>query len=114
MLDYLGVDRRRRRRGNDLPAHPSLVIPTADALDAFESVESRRLRDLIAGLSGAARRELIALVWFANSVSPDFDTALRRTGRIPPDAQTGYLMSRRLERHIPAGLDKLAAERHRR
>jgi len=114
MLDYIGVGRRDRRRGSALPAPPSLVIPTADALDAFESVETRRLRELLGALSGAARRELVALVWFGNSVSLDFDAALRRTRRIPPDAQAGYLMSRRLERHIPAGLDKLAAAAGRR
>ena len=110
MLDYIGVGRRGRRR-RDLPAPPSLVIPTADELDAFESVETRRLRDLIAALSSEARRELLALIWYASSGSLDFDAALRRTRRIPPDAQAGYLMSRRLERHIPAGLAKLAAGR---
>jgi len=36
-----------------------------------------------------------------------FGAALRRTRRIPPTAQTGYLMGIRLERYIAEGLHKL-------
>jgi hypothetical protein len=32
---------------------------------------------------------------------------MRRTRRIPPPAQTGYLMGMRLERAIALGLEKL-------
>jgi hypothetical protein len=113
MLDYIGVGKRSRRRAADLLAHPFLVLPTAADLDAFESHEVLRLRALLARLTTEQRRELIALVWFGNSVSLDFAAALRRTRRIPPEAQVGYLMSRRLERHIPAGLEKLAVGRER-
>jgi hypothetical protein len=36
-----------------------------------------------------------------------FEAALRRTRRIPPAAQPGYLMGIRLERYIAEGLRKL-------
>jgi hypothetical protein len=36
-----------------------------------------------------------------------FEAALRRTRRIPPAAQLGYLMGIRLERYIADGLRKL-------
>lgn len=35
-----------------------------------------------------------------------FDAAIRRTRRIPPAAQTGYLMGVRLERYVALGLEK--------
>lgn len=54
-----------------------------------------------------ARRELIALIWLAQRPSLSFEAALRRTRRIPPAAQLGYLMGIRLERYIADGLRKL-------
>lgn len=109
MLDYVGVGRRAARRTVDLSPRPLLIVTDAAELASFDGGDERHLRDLIARLSGEARQELIALVWVASSVALGFEAALRRTRRIPPEAQIGYLASRRLERHIPAGLEKLAA-----
>ncbi|HXQ50514.1 MAG TPA: DUF3775 domain-containing protein [Stellaceae bacterium] len=109
MLDYIGVGRRAARRPVNLPALPVLIRPSAVDLGAFESSEARRLQELLARLTVAQRLELIALAWFGKSASLDFDAALRRARRVPPEAQVGYLMSRRLELHIPAGLDRLDA-----
>ena len=62
---------------------------------------------MIEALSPEARRELIALVWLAQRPSLDFVAAMRRTGRVPQPAQTGYLMGIRLERYIARGIEKL-------
>ena len=76
-------------------------------LAAFESEERRRLEAAITQLSADALRELIALIWLAQRPSLTFEAALRRTRRIPPAAQPGYLMGIRLERYIAEGLRKL-------
>jgi hypothetical protein len=110
MVDYLGIGRRRGRTPDTLAAFP-LLKPTAVDLAAFESDERHQLHDALANLTIEARRELIALVWFAQSPSLSFETALRRTRRIPDAAQLGYLMGRRLERSVPAGLEKLGYRR---
>lgn len=106
MVQYLGIG-KRGARATDLPASPTLV--RADALDlaAFESDERRRLEEAIAQLSPEARRELIAVIFVAQRPSLNFEAALRRTRRIPPPAQTGYLMGVRLERYIALGLERL-------
>jgi hypothetical protein len=106
MVDYLGIGRRGARR-RDI-ATP-LPLATAEAVDlaAFESDERQRLEQAILRLSPEARRELIALVWLAQRPGLDFAAAPRRTRRIPPPAQTGYLMGIRLERYIAPGLEKL-------
>jgi len=101
MIDYLGIGRRG-------PADPFRVLPEAADLGAFDTDERRRLRALLDGLTPDQRRELIALVWIGKSATLDFETALRRTRRIPPEAQAGYLMSRHLDRYVPAGLDRLS------
>ena len=77
MARYLGIGRGARARG--APADGRL-LRLADDFDlaAFESEERRRL-----------------------------EAALRRTRRIPPAAQPGYLMGIRLERYIVEGLRKL-------
>lgn len=105
MVDYLGVG--RKQRGGALPAPLVLLRAEAADLAAFESDERSRLQDALAALAVEARRELIALVWIAQHPSLSFAAALRRTRRIPASAQVGYLMSRRLEHHIAAGLQKL-------
>jgi hypothetical protein len=84
-----------------------LRLPGDVDLGAFESEERRRLEAEIARLSPDARRELIALIWLAQRPSLSFEAALRRTRRIPPAAQPGYLMGIRLERYIDEGLRKL-------
>jgi hypothetical protein len=84
-----------------------LVIADTVDLAAFESDERRSLEQKIAALSPEARRELIAVVLLAQRPSLDFAAAMRRTRRIPPPAQTGYLMGVRLERSIALGLEKL-------
>jgi hypothetical protein len=56
---------------------------------------------------GYCVKYIITLVWLAQRPSLSFEAALRRTGRIPPTAQTGYLMGIRLERYIADGLRKL-------
>jgi hypothetical protein len=71
------------------------------------SEERRRLEAAIAQLSADALRELIALIWLVQRPSLTFEAALRRTRRIPPAAQPGYLMGIRLERYIAEGLRKL-------
>ena len=76
-------------------------------LAAFESEERRHLEAAIAQLSPDARRELIALIWLVQRPLLSFEAALRRTRRIPPAAQSGYLMGIRLERYIAEGLRKL-------
>jgi hypothetical protein len=81
--------------------------PDAVDLGAFESEERWRLEAAIAQLSPDARRELIALIWLAQRPLLSFEAALRRTRRIPPAAQPGYLMGIRLERYIAEGLRKL-------
>jgi hypothetical protein len=108
MIDYMGIGRRRRTEG---AGQPPLVVADAVDLAAFEGGEQRHLRDLVSALSVEARRELIALVWVGQSLSLGFAAALRRTRRIPPEAQAAYLTSRRLEKHVPAALDKLRLRR---
>ena len=107
MVEYLGIGRRGRRASETRPAARVLKPDTVD-LGAFESAERARLESAIAQLSPEARRELIALVWMGQRVSLSFAAALRRTRRIPPAAQTGYLMGMRLERYIAPGLERLA------
>jgi hypothetical protein len=107
MLDYLGVGQQPGQTRDALAGYP-LLKPNAVDLGAFESNE---LRDALASLTVEARRELIALVWFAQSPSLSFEAALRRVRRIPDAAQLGYLMSRRLERSVPQGLEKLGYRR---
>ena len=98
MAQYLGIGRGARAIG-----------PPPDGIDqaAFESEERRRLEAAIARLSPDARRELIAPIWLVQRPLLSFETALRRTRRIPPAAQPGYLMGIRLERYIAEGLRKL-------
>jgi hypothetical protein len=106
MVQYLGIGRRARAKG--APLHGMLLrCPDDVDLAAFESEERRRLEAAIARLSPDARRELIALVWLVQRPSLSFEAALRRTHRIPPAAQPGYLMGIRLERYIADGLRKL-------
>jgi DNA-directed RNA polymerase specialized sigma24 family protein len=105
MVDYLGVGRKGPRPAKPAPT-PLVFVETID-LAAFESDERQRLEQAIERLSSEARRELIALVWLAQRPSLDFAGAMRRTRRIPPPAQTGYLMGVRLERYIARGLEKL-------
>ena len=107
MAQYLGIG-RGRARVEEAPSEGTLLRrPGALDLAAFESEERRRLEAAIAQLSPQARRELIALIWLAQRPVLSFEAALRRTGRIPPTAQTGYLMGIRIERYIAEGLHKL-------
>ena len=106
MVDYFGIGRKASRAAKP-PAPPSLVIAETIDLAAFESDERRRLEQAIDVLSPEARRELIALVFLAQRPGLDFAGSMRRTRRIPPPAQTGYLMGVRLERFIALGLEKL-------
>lgn len=106
MVDYLGIGRKTRRAPRPPVAPPFVITDTID-LAAFESDERRQLEQAIEALSPEARRELIALVFLAQRPSLDFTGAIRRTRRIPPPAQTGYLMGVRLERYIALGLEKL-------
>jgi hypothetical protein len=110
MVDYLGIGRKGLRRAQTPPPSPLVITDTID-LAAFESDERRHLEQAIEALSPEARRELIALVWLAQRPSLDFAAAMRRTRRIPPPAQTGYLMGVRLERYIALGLEKLGYRR---
>ena len=105
MVAYLGIGRRAARPGP--PPFPQLLQAGDADLAAFDSAERRRLHELVAGLSEAARQELIALVWIGGSARLDFARALQRARRIPAEAQVSYIVGRRLERHIPAGLAKL-------
>ena len=107
MAQYLGIGRGgARAKGTPLDG-ALLRRPDAVDLAAFESEEGRRLETAIAQLSPDARRELIALIWLAQRPLLSFEAALRRTRRIPPAAQPGYLMGIRLERYIADGLRKL-------
>jgi hypothetical protein len=106
MVEYLGIG-KTTTVGSHSIVPGALLKPTAIDLAAFESDERIRLRDALASLSIDARREFLALVWFARSPSLTFESALRRTRRIPADAQVGYLMGRRLEQSVAAGLEKL-------
>ncbi|HLI21738.1 MAG TPA: hypothetical protein VKV32_11500 [Stellaceae bacterium] len=106
MVQYLGIGKKRSRPAEALPP-PTLLRADAVDLAAFESDERRRLEEAIAALSPEARRELLAVVFLAQRPSLTFEMALRRTRRIPPPAQTGYLMGVRLERFIARGLEKL-------
>ena len=106
MVQYLGIG-RGARANTALPDGTLLRLPGDVDLAAFESEERRRLEAEIARLSPDARRELIALIWLAQRPSLSFEAALRRTRRIPPAAQPGYLMGIRLERYIDEGLRKL-------
>ena len=106
MAQYLGIGRGARANGAP-PDGTLLRLPGDVDLAAFESEERRRLEVAIAQLSPDARRELIALIWLVQRPLLSFEAALRRTRRIPPAAQPGYLMGIRLERYIPEGLRKL-------
>jgi len=106
MAQYLGIGRGARAKG--APLEGTLLRRPDDVdLAAFESEERRRLEAAIAQLSPDARRELIALIWLVQRPLLSFEAALRRTRRIPPAAQSGYLMGIRLERYIAEGLRKL-------
>ena len=101
MAQYLGI-------GRGAPPDGTLLrLPGDVDLAVFESEEQRRLEAAIAQLSPDARRELIALIWLVQRPLLSFEAALRRTRRIPPAAQPGYLMGIRLERYIAEGLRKL-------
>jgi hypothetical protein len=92
MTQYLGIGRGgARAKGAPLDG-ALLCCPDAVDLAAFESEEGRRLETAIAQLSPDARRELIALIWLVQRPL-SFEAALRRTRRIPPAAQPGYLIS---------------------
>jgi DNA-directed RNA polymerase specialized sigma24 family protein len=106
MVQYLGIGRKAPRAAEPPAASPLMITETID-LAAFESDERRRLEQAIEALSPEARRELIALVWLAQRPSIDFAAAIRRTRRIPPPAQTGYLMGIRIERYIARGLERI-------
>jgi hypothetical protein len=107
MVQYLGIG-QGRAHVEKVPLE-GRVLRRPDAIDlaVFESEERHRLEAAIAQLSPEARRELIALIWLAQRPLLSFETALRRTRRIPPTAQTGYLMGIRLERYIAEGLRRL-------
>lgn len=109
MVEYLGIGRRRDRSAGMRPSH--VLRPTPVDLVAFESDERAQLHDALANLTKEARRELLALVFLGRSPSLSFDAALRRTRRIPAEAQAGYLLGQCLERHVPAGLEKLGYPR---
>ena len=110
MAQYLGIGRGARATGTPLDG-TLLRRPDDVDLAAFESEEQRRLKAAIVQLSPDARRELIALIWLVQRPLLSFEAALRRTRRIPPAAQPGYLMGIRLERYIPEGLRKLGCGR---
>jgi len=106
MAQYLGIGGRARPTG--APSDGTLLrLPGDVGLAAFESEERSRLEVAIAQLSPDARRELIALIWLVQRPLLSFEAALRRTRRIPPAAQPGYLMGIRLERYIAEGFHKL-------
>ena len=102
MVQYLGIG-RGARANTALPDSTLLRLPGDVDLAAFETEERRRLEAEIVWLSPDARRELIALIWLVQRPSLSFEAALRRTRRIPPAAQPGYLMGIRLERYIRRG-----------
>jgi hypothetical protein len=106
MAQYLGIG-RGARANRMAPDGALLRLPGDVDLAAFESEEGRRLEAAIAQLSPDARRELLALIWLVQRPLMSFEAALRRTHRIPPAAQPGYLVSIRLERYIAEGLRKL-------
>src|SRR4051794_21260419 len=106
MAQHLGIGRGARANGAPPDGTPLGLAGDVD-LAAFESEERRRLEAAIAQLSPDARRELIALIWLVQRPLLSFEAALRRTRRIPPAAQPGYLMGIRLERYIADGLRKL-------
>ena len=106
MVDYLHIGRETPRVADPAAGLPFIAAAAID-LGAFEGEERRRLEEAIEALSPEARRELIALVWLAQRPSLDFAGALRRTRRIPPPAQTGYLMGIRIERYVARGLERL-------
>jgi hypothetical protein len=106
MAQYLCIGRGARANGAPPDGTP-LRLPGDVDLAAFESEERHRLEAAIARLSPDARRELIALTWLAQRPLLSFEAALRRTRRIPPAAQPGYLMGIRLERYIAEGLRRL-------
>lgn len=106
MVEYLGLGTRRRAPPGRISGSSLLKAGAVD-LSAFDSSERQGLATALGRLTENARRELIALVWIARSPSLDFDAALRRTRRIPVEAQTGYLMGLRLERYLAPGLEKL-------
>jgi hypothetical protein len=106
MVDYLGIGQRNAASRRSLPAFP-LLRPAAVDLAAFEGVERQALRDALERLTIEARRELIALIWFAKSPSLTFEAAHQRAWRIPAEAQISYLSGQRIERHVAAGLEKL-------
>jgi hypothetical protein len=107
MAQYLRIGRGRAcAKGASLDG-TLLLRPDDVDLAAFESEERRHLEAAIAQLSPDARRELIALIWLVQRPLLSFEAALRRTRRIPPAAQPGYLMGIRLERYIAEGLRKL-------
>lgn len=106
MVQYLGIGKKRGRMAGPV-ASPHLLRADAIDLAAFESPERRQLEYAIAALSPEARRELIALVFIAQRPSLSFEAAMRRTRRIPPPAQSGYLIGIRLERYVALGLEKL-------
>jgi len=106
MVKYLGIGRGARVK--EAPPDGTLLRGPDDVdLAAFESEERRNLETAIEQLSPDARRELIALVWLVQRPLSSFEAAMRRTRRIPPAAQSGYLMGIRLERYIAEGLCKL-------
>lgn len=109
VAQYLGLGRRPQRTAERFVQAPLPLIATAGAadLEAFDGDGERRLRRLLAALSVEERRELLALVHYARNPSLGLERAGRRAQRIPPEAQLGYLMSRRLERDIPLALDRL-------
>ena len=106
MVQYLGIGRKAQRAAKPLAGAPFIIAETID-LAAFESDERRQLEQAIEALLPEARRELIALVWLAQRPSLDFPATMRRTRRIPPPAQIGYLMGIRLERYVARGLERL-------
>src|SRR5438045_8544883 len=94
-------------RGAAPPTPPGIRrLPGDVDLAAFESEERRHLEAAIAQLPSDARRELIALIWLVQRPLSSFQAALRRTRRIPPAAQPGYLMGIRLERYMSQGRGK--------
>src|SRR5947209_4526825 len=109
MAQYLGIG--RGARSNGAPPDGTLLRLPGDDVDlaAFESEERRHLEAAIAQLSPDARRELIALIWLVQRPLLSFQAALRRTRRIPPAAQPGYLRAYGSSATSPRGFASLAA-----